>query len=164
VRYPGAWGRQPYSKPANGVIPDSGAGSTAPAATASASAPYRELIEEALTRGRNAKAIWQDLVDDHGFVGGYQSVKRFINKLRGSASPQQPCAVIVTEPGEEGQVDYGEGPMVRDPQSGRHRRTRLFVLTLGFSRKCVRLIVFTSSTHTWAEMHETAFARLGSTR
>lgn len=190
VRYPGAWGRQPPaldskpadgvipdsapgakpaqqvipdldSKPANGVIPDSGAGSTALATTASASAPYRELIEEALTRGRNAKAIWQDLVDDHGFVGGYQSVKRFINKLRGSASPQQPCAVIITEPGEEGQVDYGEGPMVRDPQSGRHRRTRLFVLTLGFSRKCVRLIAFTSSTHTWAEMHETAFARLG---
>jgi transposase len=51
--------------------------------------------------------------------------------------------------------------MVRDPQSGRYRRTRLFVLTLGFSRKCVRLIVFTSSARIWAEMHETAFARLG---
>ncbi len=193
VRYPGGWGRQPAApsdsrpanevipdslsaagaaheviadlnpKPANGVIPDSGAGAPKQNRTASASAPYRELIEEALTRGRNAKAIWQDLVDDHGFVGGYQSVKRFINKLRGSATPQQPCAVIVTQPGEEGQVDYGEGPMVRDPQSGRHRRTRLFVLTLGFSRKCVRLIVFTSSTQTWAEMHETAFARLGGT-
>ena len=147
-------------KPANGVIPDSVAGPAKQNPTASASEPYRELIEQALTRGRNAKAIWQDLVDDHGFVGGYQSVKRFINKLRG-ASAQQPCAVIVTQPGEEGQVDYGEGPLVRDPQSGRHRRTRLFVLTLGFSRKCVRLIVFTSSTQTWAEMHETAFARLG---
>jgi len=150
----------PDSKPANGVIPGSDAGSPKQTTTASASEPYRELIEQALTRGRNAKAIWQDLVDDHGFVGGYQSVKRFINKLRGS-SPQQPCAVIVTAPGEEAQVDYGEGPMVRDPQSGRYRRTRLFVLTLGFSRKCVRLIIFTSSTRTWAEMHETAFARLG---
>ena len=29
-------------------------------------------------------AIWQDLVDDHGFTGGYQSVKRFVRKLRGS--------------------------------------------------------------------------------
>ena len=190
VRYPGAWGRQPAapdskpanevitdsepaadpvssaipgpdSKPANGVIPDSGVGPPPLSTTASASEPYRELIEQAIIRGRNAKAIWQDLVDDHGFVGGYQSVKRFINKLKGSTSPQQPCAVIVTQPGEEGQVDYGDGPMVRDPQSGRHRRTRLFVLTLGFSRKCVRLIAFTSSTQTWAEMHETAFARLG---
>jgi len=51
--------------------------------------------------------------------------------------------------------------MVRDPQSGRYRRTRLFVLTLGYSRKCVRLIVFTSSSRVWAEMHETAFAKLG---
>jgi transposase len=177
IRSPGAWGRQSAGpsdskpanevipdfqpKPAKEVIPDSSAGPPKQTSTASASEPYREMIEQGMARGRNAKAIWQDLVDDYGFLGGYQSVKRFIHKLRGSASPQQPCAVIVTEPGEEGQVDYGAGPMVRDPQSGRHRRTRLFVLTLGFSRKCVRLIVFTSSTRTWAEMHETAFSRLG---
>jgi len=164
VRFPGAWGRRPPapsdSKPANEVIPDSGAGPPKQTATASASEPYRELIEQGLTKGRNAKAIWQDLVDDHGFVGGYQSVKRFIHQLRGPAAPQ-PCAVIVTEPGEEAQVDYGEGPLVRDPQAGRYRRTRLFVLTLGFSRKCVRLIVFSSSTRAWAEMHETAFGKLG---
>ena len=41
----------------------------------------------------------------------------------------------MTPPGEEAQVDYGSGPMVRDPHSGRYRRTRLFVLTLGYSRK-----------------------------
>ena len=45
-----------------------------------------------------------------------------------------------TAPGEEAQVDYGDGPMVRDPQSGKYRRTRLFVLTLGYSRKSVRLL------------------------
>ena len=162
-------GAEPESKPANNalstlapeVIPDSGAGSPQQTTTASTSEPYRELIERGLEKGRNAKAIWQDLVDDHGFAGGYQSVKRFVNHLRESASPQQPCAVIVTQPGEEAQVDYGEGPMVCDPQSGRYRRTRLFVLTLGYSRKCVRLIVFTSSAQTWSELHETAFAKLG---
>ena len=36
------------------------------APSASACEPYRELIAEALGRGRNAMAIWQDLVDDHG--------------------------------------------------------------------------------------------------
>ena len=51
--------------------------------------------------------------------------------------------------------------MVRDPHSGRYRRTRLFVLTLGYSRKSVRLLVFQSSTRTWAELHEQAFRRLG---
>ena len=37
--------------------------------------PYREVIELRLNRGRNAMAIWQDLVTEHGFERGYQSVK-----------------------------------------------------------------------------------------
>ncbi len=51
--------------------------------------------------------------------------------------------------------------MVRDPQTGKYRRTRLFVMTLGYSRKSVRLLVFLSSTRAWAELHEKAFRRLG---
>jgi transposase len=69
--------------------------------------------------------------------------------------------VIQTAPGEEAQVDYGTGPMVRDPKTGRYRRTRLFVLTLGHSRKSVRLLVFRSSARIWAGLHEKAFRRLG---
>ena len=44
------------------------------------------MIELELSRGRNAMGICQDLVDRHGFAGGYQSVKRFVRKLRGSVS------------------------------------------------------------------------------
>src|SRR6478752_2947318 len=44
----------------------------------SASALYREVIVEAVARGRNAMGIWQDLVDRHGFRHGYASVRRFI--------------------------------------------------------------------------------------
>lgn len=179
VRGPGGWGH-PASKPANAVSPDpvglpveenakpaievspdSDAVST-PGRSPSASAcePYFDFIELSLSKGRNAKAIYQDLVDDHGFTGHYQSVKRFVRRLRGQPA-RQAVPVIVTEPGEESQVDYGSGPMVRDPSSGRYRRTRLFVLTLGFSRKSVRLLTFQSSTRIWAELHEQAFRRLG---
>ena len=132
------------------------------APTASACEPYRDVIEGALEHGRNAVAIWQDLVDDHGFTARYASVRRFVLKLRGS-TPAEARAVITTAPGEEGQVDYGDGPMVRDPSTGKYRRTRLFVLTLGYSRKCVRLLVWRSSTQVWAELHERAFRRLGGT-
>ena len=52
--------------------------------SASACEPFREVIEEAVSRGRNAMAIWQDLVDDHGFQARYASVKRFVGKLRGA--------------------------------------------------------------------------------
>jgi hypothetical protein len=53
--------------------------------------------------------------------------------------------------------------MVRDPATGKYRRTRLFVLTLGYSRKSVRLLVWRSSAQVWAELHERAFRRLGGT-
>jgi transposase len=132
------------------------------APSTSACEPYRELIVEALRRGRNAMAIWQDLVDDHGFAARYASVRRFVRTLRGSSSPEA-RVVILTAPGEEGQVDYGDGPMVRHPQTRKYRRTRLFVLTLGYSRKAVRLLVWQSSTQVWAELHEQAFRRLGGT-
>jgi transposase len=122
--------------------------------------PFRETIELGLSRGRNAMAIWQDMVTDHGFSGAYNTVKRFVRKLRGSKQPEA-AGIILTGPGEEAQVDYGTGSMVRDPQTGKYRRTRLFVMTLGYSRKAVRLLVFASSTRTWAELHETAFRRLG---
>jgi hypothetical protein len=81
-------------------------------------------------------------------------------KLRGQHAPDA-HPVIVTAPGEEGQVDYGEGAMVRHPVTRKYRRTRLFVFTLGYSRKSVRLLTFTSSARRWAELHEETFRRLG---
>ncbi len=170
----------PTSKPANEVITDSevitdlnpfqpdegGAVSSAPVGSpqrspsASACEPYREAIELGLSRGRNAVAIYQDLVDEHSFASSYQSVQRFVRKLRGAQTPEA-RVVIVTAPGQEAQVDYGTGPMVRDPETRKYRRTRLFVLTLGCSRKAVRLLTFRSSTRIWAELHERAFRRLG---
>jgi len=167
VRSPGSWGPKSLPKPATLVITGSDSskpamevttGSDEPAnnskaatlvitgflpsgadlaqhgqRTASSSEPYRELIELELSRGRNVMGIFQDLVDGHGFTGGYQSVRRFVRGLRGASSPE---ARVIIE-------------------------TRLFVLTLGCSRKCVRLLVFKSSTRVWAELHEKAFRRLG---
>lgn len=73
--------------------------------------------------------------------------------------------MIVTAAGQEAQVDYGTGLMVRDPESRKYRRTRLFVMTLGGSRKSVRLLTFRFSSRIWAELHERAFRRLsGATR
>src|SRR6266478_3524921 len=51
--------------------------------------------------------------------------------------------------------------MVRHPRTQKYRRTRLFVFTLGYSRKSVRLLTFHSSTRLWAELHERTFRRLG---
>jgi len=145
------------SKPANEseVITDS-----AVVHGPSACEPYREAIDLGLGRGRNAMAIWQDLVSEYGFASSYQSVQRFVRKRRGTQTPEA-RVVIVTAAGQEAQVDYGTGPMVRDPESRKYRRTRLFVMTLGCSRKSVRLLTLRSSSRIWAELHERAFRRLG---
>ena len=58
------------------------------------------IMDLALMLGRNAMAIWQDLVSDHGFGGSYEAVKRFVRKLRGVRSD----TCIQTGPGE----DYAE--------------------------------------------------------
>jgi transposase len=91
-----------------------------------------------------------------GFTGSYQSVRRFVGKLRGSASLEA-RVVITTPPGDDAQVDYGSCPMMGDPQAGKYRHTRLFVRTLGYSRKSVRLLAFRSSTRVWAELYENGF-------
>src|ERR1035437_5186982 len=154
VRPPSGWGRC-APKPDKEVITDSEVVSGA-----SACEPYREAIDLGISRGRNARAIWQDLVSEYGFASRYQSVQRFVRKRRGTQTPEA-RVVIVTAPGQEAQVDYGTGSMVRDPESRKYRRTRLFVMTLGCSRKSVRLLTFRCSSRIWAELHERAFRRLG---
>jgi len=117
IRAPGGWGRKPATaaKPAIEVATDPAAEKTpdlpTPEAerppgrspTSSACEPCRDLIELGLSRGRNAIAIWQDLVDDHGFVGRYNSVKRFVRQQRGVTAPEA-RVVIETAAGE----DYGK--------------------------------------------------------
>ena len=58
---------------------------------------------------RNAMAIYQDLVDGHGFAHGYNSVKRFASQLR-TREPEQ-FDRLEFDPGEGALVDYGEGAL-----------------------------------------------------
>src|SRR5262249_39056565 len=103
-------------------------------------ATCRILRPSAATLWRSGRNWWIPATP----APGYKSVNRFVGKLGGNPSSEA-WAVIETAPGEELQVDYGTGPMVRHPHRGKYRRTRRFVLTLGYSRKSVRLVVFRSS-------------------
>jgi hypothetical protein len=115
VRPLGGWGRLDPAKPAIEVITDFG--TELPAVTAletkpvdkpssSISASYREVIEQGLSRGRNAMGIWQDLVDNQGFTASYQSVQRYVRKLQKAVLEAR--VVIETAPGE----DYGKSSVM----------------------------------------------------
>jgi len=55
--------------------------------------------------------------------------------------------------GEEAQIDYGEGALALTA-NGHYRRPRLLVMTLRYSRRSFRRVVWTSSSETWARLHE----------
>ena len=121
--------------------------------------PHRAFIDAQLRLGRNATAIYQDLVDLHGFDGAYNSVKRFCAQLR-HKEPEQ-FDRLSFAPGEEMQVDYGEGAPTRVPGTERWRKPRLFVATLRYSRRSFRRVVWKSSQQVWAQLHEQAWAHFG---
>lgn len=147
-----------------GVATDSG--QTAPpwpptpvAVSVSKCEPYREFIEAQVKLRRNAVSIYQDLVDAHGFTGAYNSVKRFVANLR-IREPEQFDRLSFL-PGEEMQVDYGEGALTRVPGTDRYARPRLFVATLRYSHRCYRRVVWRSGQEDWARLHEEAFRYFG---
>jgi transposase len=132
-----------------------------PAHARSACEEYRPWIEEQVRLGRNAVSIYQDLVERFAFEHKYNSVKRFCRALRRKNPVQYDR--LEFGPGEEAQVDYGLGAPTRLPGTNTYRRPRLFVMTLKYSRRCFRKVVWKSSKETWAKLHEEAFRYFGGT-
>ena len=69
--------------------------------------PHEATIDLKMEAGLSAQRIYQDLVEKNGFLGSYQSVKRFVRQHK----QRQPMRVwrIECQPGEEMQVDFGLG-------------------------------------------------------
>ncbi len=124
----------------------------------SACAPYRDWIEKQINLGRNAVAIYQDLVERFGFTNKYNSVKRYVRVLKQKDPKRYDRLEFL--PGEEAQVDYGQGAKTLHP-SGKYRKPRLFVMTLKYSRRSFRKVVWKSSQQIWARLHEEAFRYFG---
>jgi transposase len=111
-------------------------------------------IEPQVSLGRNAVSLFQDLVEDHGFAHQYNSVKRFVATLRQRA-PER-FDVLEFLPGEEAQVDYGQGALTLY-KPGKYKRPYLFVMTLKYSGKSLRKVVWKTDQQVWAQLHEQAF-------
>ena len=122
--------------------------------TPSACEPHRAWIEAQLALGRNATSLYQDLVERHGFPHAYNSVKRFVARLR--AREPERFDVLEFLPGEEAQVDFGLGAPTRIP-TGPYRRPFLFVMTLKYSGKSFRRTVWKADQQTWCRLHEEAW-------
>jgi transposase len=135
---------------------------TSPAPGRSTCEEHRAFITAEHARGRNATAIYQDLVERHGYTGSDQAVRRFVRTITSANPPYAKCR-FETAPGAEAQVDYGEGAPTLDARTGKYRKPRLFIMTLGYSRHAYRVVVPASSQETWCKLHEDAFAYFGGT-
>lgn len=120
---------------------------------ASLCAPFASQIETALAAGLSAKRIHQDLVRDHGFRGGYTSVKLFVRRL--TTVLELPFRRMECAPGEELQVDFGTGAWV--VADGKRRRPHLFRAVLSHSRKGYSEAVWRQNTESVIRCLEGAF-------
>lgn len=139
-----------------------GAGEPKPAkvtaGTGSRCRGFEELIEGKLESGLDGQRIWQDLVAEHSFEGSYESVKRFVRRLR-ERDPRRVWRLEVAA-GEEAQVDFGLGAPVLG-EEGRKRRSWVFRVVLSCSRKGYSEAVLRQDTETFIRCLENAFLAFG---
>jgi transposase len=119
---------------------------------------FRAIIEAKLDQGLTAQRIFQDLVTEHGFTGKYHSVRRFARRLL----PQQelPFRRLECGPGEEAQVDFGKGALIRD-NNGPRRRPHVLRIVLSYSRKAYSEVVSRQTTEAFLRCLENAFWHFG---
>jgi len=120
--------------------------------------PWKEVIVAGLEKQLSAKRIHQDLVRDHGFVGAYQSVKRYVRNLC-KAAPV-PYRRMEFAPGEQLQVDFGLGAWIRQ-EGGRRKRPHVFRAVQCFSRKGYSEVVWNQKTEAFIRCLENAFRYFG---
>ena len=119
--------------------------------------PWRAQIEHGVGIGLSAQRIYQDLVEEQGFAGGYDAVKRFVRRLR--HSHPKVFERIEVEPGAEAQVDFGQGAWVEE--GGRRRRPHVLRVVLSHSRKGYSEAVWRQTTENFIRCLENAFRHFG---
>ena len=147
-----------------GPVEDSASGSPSPAnGPTSGCEPFREQILAMLQQGLHAVRIHQDLVADYGVnTPSYYSVRRFIARL--NQKVPLPFRRMETAAGEEAQVDFGTGAMVRITDANgkvRYRRPWFFRIVLSFSRKAYSEVVWQQTTGAFIACLENAFRYFG---
>ena len=120
--------------------------------------PFVTEIEAALTAGLSAQRIYQDLMRDHGFRGGYSSVKQFVRRL--TSTLELPFRRMECAPGDELQIDFGTGAWIKEDER-RRRRPHLFRAVLSHSRKGYSEVVWRQDTETVIRCVENAFRFFG---
>jgi transposase len=119
---------------------------------------HQDFIKKAFEQGLSAERIWQDLKETCDFKAGYQSVSRYVRRMKKNG--ELPFRVLHSLPGEEAQVDYGQGAWLED-ENGKRKRPHLFRIVLSYSRRGYSEVTLTQSTESFIRSLENAFRYFG---
>lgn len=125
---------------------------------------FRPEIAELYARDKQPQAIYDELQQKYPQLKGKRSaIKRLCRRLKREAGirPQDVRIPVQTEPGEVAQADFGYVGLLYVPQQDVPRKSWVFVLVLGYSRKMYARIVFDQSVPTWLQLHRQAFEAPG---
>jgi transposase len=119
---------------------------------------YGPFIRPLMEKGLSAQRIFQDLKLERGFLGSYESVKRYVRKF--ARDSELPFRRMEVGPGAEVQVDYGTGAWVVD-ENGKRSKTHLFRIVLSCSRAGYSEVTSSQSTENFLRSLENAFRYFG---
>lgn len=121
--------------------------------------PYGENIETWLKEDPDYTATWiYDRLTTMGFPGSYEIVKRKVGEIKAERQ-KIACMRFGTEPGYQGQVDFGEFQV--DRADGSIKKLTLFSMILGYSRKIYGELIEQCDLPTFLDCHIRAFEYFG---
>ena len=120
---------------------------------------FAEVIAARVEAGLSARQIYQDLVEQNAFGDSYQSVQRFVRKLK-AAQPQRVWR-MEARPGEEVQLDFGLGAPIWGGNRCRPRRSWVLHMVLSYSRKAYSEAVLRQDTETFLRCLENGLRSFG---
>lgn len=119
-------------------------------------AQHHEFVKSLYTKGFTATVIYNQMVTKLGFKASYTAVQTYIHKYV-KDNTQAVTTPLHFAPGDSAQIDFGQGPMIYNTETGRKQKTWFFLMVLSFSRHMYAEIVWEQKVETWIGCHIRAF-------
>jgi transposase len=127
--------------------------------------PYKELLDRWVAedekkpkkKRRTAKRMCAILHQEHGYRGAESTLRRYVGQAR-AAARQRVYVLLDYQPGEAGQLDFGEGEVI---VAGQLVKAQLFLMWLGYSGATFMKAYPAQTQEIFFDGHVSAFAFYG---
>jgi len=119
--------------------------------------PYDQQIKDWMEeKDMTIRQVSRLLRENHELDVSYMSVYRYV-RSRIQPKSESVTVRLHTEPGQQAQVDFGYVGLMVDPETGKRRKTWVFIMILSYSRHRFVRFVFRQDSRTWIDCHLRAF-------